>query len=248
MGAFQDHFASAADSYQANRPRYPPPLFDFLAEASPRRETAWDCATGSGQAAEELEHRFAHVVATDASLGQLARAPRPSTIRFAAAAAEAAPLRAACTDLVTVAQALHWFRLETFYAEVRRVLRPRGLFAVWTYDLLNVTPAVDREVRHFHDEVVGLYWPDPRQYVNTRYAALPFPFERLAVPELSMTARWSVDRLLGYIASWSAVAHFRKAHGVDPVAELEPRLRRAWGGAQERVARWPLTVLATRLP
>jgi SAM-dependent methyltransferase len=248
MGAFQDHFASAAEAYRANRPRYPSALFDFLAEAAPRRGTAWDCATGSGQAAEELGQRFARVVATDASLGQLARAPRGSRVRFAAATAEAAPVADGCVDLVTVAQALHWFQLEPFYAEVRRVLRPGGLLAVWTYNLLSVTPAVDREVRHVHDEVVGPYWPDPRQYVNTSYATLPFPFERLAVPELAMEARWSVDRLLGYIASWSAVHHYRKACGADPVAELEPRLRRAWGEAEEREARWPLTVLATRLP
>lgn len=248
MGAFQDHFASAAAAYQANRPRYPPALFDFLAETAPGRGTAWDCATGSGQAAEELERRFAQVVATDASLGQIARAPRESSVCFAAAAAEAAPLADRSVDLVTVAQALHWFDLEPFYAEVRRVLRPGGLLAVWTYNLLSITPAVDREVRRVHDEVVGPYWPDPRQYVNTSYATLPFPFERLAVPELAMEARWSVDRLLGYIASWSAVHHYRKARRTDPVAELEPQLRNAWGEAAEREARWPLTVLATRLP
>ena len=68
---FKDHFSAHADAYARYRPDYPPALFAWLAEIAPARGRAWDCATGSGQAAVALAEHFAEVVATDASEKQV---------------------------------------------------------------------------------------------------------------------------------------------------------------------------------
>ena len=49
--SFKDHFSGHASAYAAFRPSYPPELFEQLAALNTRRERAWDCATGNGQAA-----------------------------------------------------------------------------------------------------------------------------------------------------------------------------------------------------
>jgi len=130
---FRDHFSGVAADYAAYRPQYPAALFDWLASVSPRCELAWDCACGSGQASLPLASRFALVAASDASAIQVATATASENIRYLVAAAETAPLADGTVDLVTVAQALHWFVGDEFFAEVRRVGRPGGVFAAWTY-------------------------------------------------------------------------------------------------------------------
>lgn len=239
--SFVDHFGGHADAYQRFRPAYPDALFDLLADRAPRHDLAWDAGTGSGQAAAALETRFARVLGTDASLDQLRAGSRR---RVAAATAEAPPLAARSVDLVTIAQALHWFDLETFYAAVRRVLRPGGLIAAWTYALPSVSPEVDAHIVRFHDDIVGPYWPARRRHVIRGYRDLPFPFARHPTPQLAVEADWPLAALLGYLGTWSAAQRFRHATGGDPLDTVRRDLERAWGGADttSRV-RWPLTLL-----
>jgi len=74
MATFRDHFSGHAGSYARWRPGYPRELFEWVASLGGRCRTAWDCATGNGQAAGALAASFDRVVATDASLDQVARA------------------------------------------------------------------------------------------------------------------------------------------------------------------------------
>ena len=247
MRASGDHFSDAADDYSRHRPRYPAELFDYLAGEAPGRALAWDCATGSGQAAEPLAERFERVIGTDVSLAQLRRRPRRARARYVGALAEAAPLADGSVDLVTVSQALHWFDFERFFSEARRVLVPAGLVAAWSYDLLRVDAAVDALVDHVYTEVVGPYWLPERRHVVSGYATIPFPFEPLTPPPFRMSARWSRDRLVGYVATWSATGRYRKARGEDPVPAFERRLEDVWPRREEvREVTWNLTVLAGR--
>ena len=142
---FKDYFSNHAIAYAQFRPRYPRALFSYLAEVAPARETAWDCATGNGQTAHALTEHFAHVIATDGSQEQLNQATPHERITYRRATAEDSGLDAASSDLVTVSQALHWFDFDAFYREARRVLRPSGVWAVWSYDLLRVTPEIDAD-------------------------------------------------------------------------------------------------------
>lgn len=238
---FPDHFSALAEGYARHRPGYPAALFDWLAARAPGRALAWDCATGSGQAALGLAGHFDRVVATDASADQLRRAAAHPRVHYAAAAAEAAPLAGGALDLLTVAQAAHWFDLDRFYAEARRVLRPGGVLALWTYDLLAIDPAVDAVFGRFYRDAVGPWWPPERRHVESGYRELPFPFPELAPPALEMTAEWRLADLLGYLGTWSAVKRCREATGRDPLAGVAGPLGEAWGEPETpRPVRWPL--------
>jgi SAM-dependent methyltransferase len=240
--SFPDHFSALASAYGEFRPAYPDALFEHLAQLAPARELAFDCATGNGQAAAPLAARFRHVIASDASAAQLAEARPMTNLSLCVASAERLPLAAGSVDLVTVAQALHWFRLPEFFTEVRRVLRERGVLAVWTYHLFSVTPTIDNLVRHFNREVVGPYWPAQRRLVEQAYSDIDFPFADLHTAAVPMSVSWSVDHLLAYLGTWSAVAQYRRQRGDDPLVDFGAALRAAWGEPAQREVRFPLTV------
>lgn len=250
QGAFADHFSGVAATYAGFRPTYPPALFAWLARQTPGRQLAWDCAAGSGQASIDLAGHFDHVVATDASAEQIAAAAPHPRIAYRVAPAEASGLADASVDLITVAQALHWFDLDRFYAEARRVLKPSGILAVWTYGVLVLDDArLDERVQVFYRDTVGPYWPPERHHVATGYRELSFPFAEIAVPPVHMETRWTLPQLLGYLRSWSATARYVAAHGSDPVAALAAELAPLWGEpAQARAMAWPLSVRVGRKP
>lgn len=241
MTGFKDHFSVNAGGYAAHRPHYPDALFAWLAARCPRQDLAWDCATGSGQAARGLAAHFPRVIATDASAEQIANAVPCAGVEFRVAPAEASGLDAAGVDLVTVAQAAHWFDLPRFHAEVRRVLRPGGAIALWGYERLELEPEVSRLVGHFYHRDLDGFWPPERHHVEAAYRELPFPFAEEATAEFAMTARWDLHDLLGYLSTWSAVKNYRQARGRDPIPELGERLARVWGSPDTRKdIKWPL--------
>ncbi len=181
---FKDHFSDQSGDYLRYRPSYPDALFAYLAEISPTRHLAWDCATGSGQAAQGLSAHFEKVIATDASAAQIDSAIPTANVHYRVASAESSGLPDHSVDLVTVAQALHWLDLERFYDEVRRVLKPGGLLAVWSYNLLRTDSAIDAQVDAFYSRTVGPYWPPERRWIENGYRDLPFPFPEMAPPRL----------------------------------------------------------------
>jgi len=248
--AFSDHFAGVATHYASHRPSYPDALFSWLASQLAGRRLAWDCATGSGQAAVALADHFDEVLATDASSSQIEAAkPWPGVV-YRVAPADDSGLAPQSVDLVTVAQALHWFDLERFYAEVRRVLKPGGLLAVWTYGVFRLEGGdagqLQELLNRFYWQTVGPYWPAERRHVENGYAKLHFPFGELATPSFAMQVYWSLDDLAGYLRSWSATSRYRELVGVDPVAELTGLLAPLWGAAPRQVS-WPLSLKVGRL-
>ncbi len=248
MGSsFKDHFSGHAALYSRYRPTYPAALFDFLANATPVRALAWDCATGGGQAAVALAEKFDRVIATDASVQQINEAKPHPKIEYRVAPAEAGGLESASVDLLTVAQALHWFDLGKFYSEAQRALKPGGVLAVWSYNLLSITPALDALVSHFYSETVGPFWPPERRLVEQGYGALPFPFGEIKAPCFAMQAEWSLADFAGYLGTWSSVWRYMDANGVDPVAALLPALQEKWGDPElSRRVSWPLELRAGR--
>lgn len=245
---FQDHFAPVAGSYADYRPTYPPALFQWLASLVERHALAWDCACGSGQASVDLAEHFERIVATDASAAQIQGAIPHPRIDYRVAPAESSGLPDASADLVTVAQALHWFNLTEFYAEVRRVLHPGGVLAVWTYGVLQVEgDDIDALVQNFYHHIVGPYWPPERAHVEDGYRSLPFPFTQIEAPALAMQALWTLPQLLGYFRSWSATGRYLAQKGQDPMAVLEKQLAPLWGhSGQPRLIRWPLSLRVGR--
>jgi SAM-dependent methyltransferase len=244
---FADHFSAHASDYARYRPTYPPQLFDWIAASAPGRGAAWDCGCGNGQATIPLAERFDVVFATDPSAEQIAQAPAHPRISWRVAPAEASGLDAASVDVVTVAQALHWFDLPRFWSEVRRVVRPGGSIVVWSYGIAFFDDAeATRILRHFHDDVMGSYWPIERGHVEAGYQSLDFPFGRLTAPAIGLDALWTVERMTGYLQTWSATRRYIKANGTDPVPAFMDTLRAWWGGGGREV-HWPLTILAGRV-
>jgi SAM-dependent methyltransferase len=239
--SFKDHFSGHASDYARYRPLYPEALFQFLASAVPGHALAWDCGTGSGQAALALAGHFTRVIATDPSDAQMANAPSHARVEYVHTECRLPGVNAAAVDLVSVAQALHWFDLEAFYAEVRRVLRPEGVIAAWCYSLPRVSPAMDPLLRRYHQEVIGPYWPPERRAVDTGYADLSFPFKESTAPEFSIQADWPLDELTGYLGTWSSSKCYREARGSDPIAVVYTAFCEAWGDPSiKRTVTWPI--------
>jgi SAM-dependent methyltransferase len=244
---FKDHFSARAAEYARHRPGYPPALFDWLAGLVERRGVAWDCATGNGQAAVGLAGHFRRVVATDLSPQQLAQAARHPRIIYCLSAAERSALASAAVDLTTVGQAIHWFDFDAFYAEVRRVSRPGAVIAVWTYHRLEAAPEVYAALTRFRARV-GNHWPPERKWVEERYRTLPFPFAEIDAPVFTHEEDWDLQRLTGYLGTWSASSGYRAATGRDPVEEAREEMAAAWGDpARARRLRWPLHLRVGRV-
>jgi ubiquinone/menaquinone biosynthesis C-methylase UbiE len=194
-----------------------------------------------------LAEHFAEVVATDASADQIANATPHPGVSYRVAPAEDSGLDDASVDLVTVAQAVHWFDQERFFDEVKRVSVRGGAVAVWAYDLFDLDGPAGAVVARFHARVAP-YWPPERALVARRYADLLFPFEEIPVQPVTMAAAWDLERVLGYLSTWSAVKGFTKATGRDPIPDLVPLLSAAWGDAEsEKIVRWPLVLRAGRI-
>jgi SAM-dependent methyltransferase len=244
---FSDHFSRDSSSYAQFRPRYPAALFDWVAGLAPSRRLAWDCATGNGQAATHLAAYFDCVIASDPSRGQLRAATRVSRVHYVAALGESSALAAGRVNLVTVAQAYHWLDHPRFFGELDRVIAPGGILAVWFYGNLRMTPALDAALAGFYDGTVGPYWPPERVHVDTGYRRLPLPIDEALAPGFAIEADLTLQQLLGYIRSWSAVGRFVAQRGYNPVDAFGAELAPIWGDldSTHRVV-WPLTVRAGR--
>jgi len=237
---FKDHFSKQAAGYAKFRPRYPQKLFDYLRSIAPSRQLAWDCGTGNGQAAVGLASLFDRVIATDASEKQIASAQSHKIVEYRAAPAENSGIESETLDLIMVAQALHWFDLDRFYAEAQRVLKLDGVLAASAYNLLQIEPAIDEIVNRYYYEVVGPFWPPERKLVE-QFSDLPFPFQEIDPSKFEMTAQWNLDHLLGYLQTWSSTQRFIAANKRDPLEAIADDLRAAWGDpGQMRKVVWPL--------
>ncbi|MDH4557685.1 class I SAM-dependent methyltransferase [Pseudomonas sp. BN417] len=240
---FKDHFSSGSANYAAHRPTYPIALVDELAAVSPGHGLALDCGCGTGQLSVLLAERFDRVVATDASAAQVESAQPHDGVTYRAALAEDSGLPDASVDLITVAQAAHWLDLDKFYDEVRRIARPNAVVALITYGVLHVEGPVDPLVQRFYCETIGPYWPAERRHVEEGYRSLPFPFQERQLPRLAIEVWWTLEDLLGYVNTWSAVKAAEKALGANPAVSLAAEIREVWGDPQvRRRVTWPLSL------
>lgn len=238
---FKDHFSKQAADYAKFRPHYPPKLFDYLASLAPGHDYAWDCATGNGQAAIGLATHFQRVIATDASAQQIENAERHDSVFYSVAPAENSGIKSDSIDLIMVAQALHWFDLDAFFNEARRVLKRGGILAVSSYNFLEVAPEIDRIVKKFYRQTTGPFWPPERELVENDYASIEFPFPELPPVQFEMIAHWNLHQLLGYLRTWSATQKFIAAKKFDPVEPLAKELAAHWKNVDEtRAVKWPL--------
>lgn len=234
-------FSRQAALYAEFRPDYPANLFQFLAEVTPRHERAWDCATGNGQAALPLAEIFDFVVATDSSLKQLEHARPHARVSYAGSRAEEAPFPDESIDLITVAQAMHWLDPEKFFREAKRILRPDGVVAFWGYGFQQIQdPVLDDILVRFNADVLKGYWPKGREILDNGFKDVSFPFREIDTPPIELSRDWTLNELLGYVRSWSAVNRYLARNSSDPVTKLEADLAQSWPpGSRQQIA-WPV--------
>jgi len=239
--SFMDQFSERSLEYARARPGYPPALFSALAGLAPGGELAWDAGTGNGQAAIGLARHFIKVLATDASAAQLAEARADARVTYRQAREGESGLPSRSADLITVAQAAHWFDLDAFYVEAFQVLRPGGVLALWCYGLCQITPEIDAVMKRFYTKTLSPWWPPERRHVEAGYRTLSFPLPELSFPQAEMLHRWTLTEVIDYVGTWSAVAGYRKGRGADPLPPLAEDLRALWGEPDtRREVRWPL--------
>jgi SAM-dependent methyltransferase len=241
--SFKDHFSKQAADYARFRPRYPREMFKYLGTVARSRALAWDCATGNGQAAVQLTEVFDRIIATDASEKQIANAEPHERVEYRVASGEESGLESSTIGLIMVAQALHWFDLDRFYAEVKRLLKPGGIFAASAYKFFHIVPAIDEVVNNrYYRKVVGPFWPPERTLIE-KFEQLPFPFPETETPRFEMSVHWKLEHLIGYLRTWSATQRFIAANRRDPLEEIAAELGAAWGDAKQlRRVIWPLTL------
>jgi SAM-dependent methyltransferase len=243
----KDHFSQRPDQYAKYRPAYPPAVFAYLGSLVASKECAWDCGTGNGQAAYELAKTFAQVFATDISQAQLDQAPPAPNLTYSCQPAEATNFGPQQFDLVVVAQAIHWFDFAKFYAEVRRTARPGALLCVLGYGRLEIDDAINRLIDDFYHQTIGRYWDKERRYIDELYQTIPFPFAEIEPPRFANQYSWSLDHLVGYLNTWSAVKQFAAQQHFNPVDMLRTQLADWWGDAPERLVNFPLLLRVGRV-
>jgi len=246
--------------YAAFRPTYPLALFKNLASMCPSRQIAWDVACGTGQATSSLGSLFEKVIGTDLAQSQLDHSIKGDNIFYYKCSAEAdhkeieekLNVQRNSIDLITVAQALHWFNLDSFYSTIRHFLKPEGVLAVWTYTWPTITdsPDLTRLLHEMANGILGPYWAPERKIVDNQYRDVPFPFTSVVTaieePYMTMDVTWTLDGMFGYIRSWSAYNTAIKVLPDDPLEQVREQIISAWGDIPERSVRFPIFLLAGR--
>ncbi|WNJ17853.1 class I SAM-dependent methyltransferase [Pontibacter sp. G13] len=239
-----DRFSDASQDYRKYRPVYPDSLFEEVLQWVPFRGNAWDCGTGNGQVASVLAKSFKWVDATDLSEAQLAQATQMDNVRYQVARSEQTPFRDHQFDLITVAQAVHWFDIEAFEREINRVAKPGAVLAIWGYGLLRVSAEIDHFIGSFYRDIIGPYWDPQRSHIDDGYSRIRFGFRRIGTfRQHQIQVRWSFSELLGYLNSWSSVKKAKKLHPTwDPVSELSKEIKPFWSPNSHKPISFPIFV------
>ena len=247
MKEVKDIFSTQAATYASYRPVYPSELFEFILEQVDTPGIAWDCGTGNGQVANVLSSYIQKVHATDISAKQIEHAVSKNTIVYEVQRAEHTSFSDNYFDLITIGTALHWFDFETFYKEVKRVAKNDAIIAAWAYAPFRSTPAIDAVLDNFYFNIIHDYWDAERKYVDEEYKTIPFPFEEIQAPEIHISANWTNEQFIGFLNSWSAVQHYIKKNGINPVSLIEHDVRAAWKDGELITIHFPLFIRMGRI-
>lgn len=237
----KDLFSTQADTYARYRPTYPQELYDHIFQFVSNRQSAWDCATGNGQAASILSDYFTTVEATDVSEAQLKNAAQKPNIHYQISAAEQTPFADDSFDLITVATAYHWLDWTAFKAEATRVGKRDCVMAVWAYNLVRCADEkIAQAIDDFYHNTMYPYWDGERRHVEQAYKTVAFDYEPLPSKEFTHTVRWRREDLLGYISSWSALKNYTRLNQHSPLPIAEEKIKSAWPTGDEKEFWFPL--------
>jgi SAM-dependent methyltransferase len=234
MPDFKDYFSTKSAQYAKHRPHYPIELYSYLSGLTPCHNLAWDCGTGNGQAALGLSPFYSKVIATDPSVQQIQNAILKENIDYRIEKAEQTSIPSKSVDLITIANALHWFDFDSFYEEVNRVLKLNGIIAAWCYGLPQIDPDVDHLLKHFHEVILNDYWLYENRLVEQEYKTIPFPFPKIESPEFTTTKELAPLEFIDFINTWSAVQRYLQTNGINPTNELSDNMLPIWKDVNSR--------------
>ncbi len=204
-----------------------------LAQRSPDLSLAWDSGTGSGQAAVQLATHFDNVYATEPSQQQIDNAQPHPNVKYAVERAENPSLSDDSVSLAVAAQALHWYDLPRYFNEVRRVLKPGGLLAVFGYDWFFINEKIDAVVEKAILAPLRPHWAENNQLLWDGYRTIKFPDDfpehELALPPFAIHLRWSLEDLLAYVQTWSAARKFIDVGNPNFFSQVRAQLAEVWG-------------------
>lgn len=236
----KDNFSKQSKLYSQFRPGYPKELYDFLLPLVPEKKAAWDCGTGNGQVAGELANHFEKVFATDISENQIKNAVRKNNIFYKVESTENTSFEDNQFDLITIAQAIHWFDFDRFYREVNRTLKPNGIIAAIGYQIMSIDDETDKIIRDFYENTTGPYWDKERRYIDENYLTIPFPFKEIETPKLHSVYEWNIDQLIGFLNTWSAVQHYITKNKSNPVDTIIGELKKCWRSNPTKTVVFPI--------
>ena len=241
MESPKDKFSSQSSTYKKFRPTYPDELYDAILKTVKSRNECWDCGTGNGQVAVELSKHFKKVYATDLSQKQIDNAEKRENIVYSVGTAEKTEFEDNKFDLITAAQAAHWFNMEAFNAEMRRVCKNSGIVSVWGYGLLRINDPINKLIDKFYNDIIGPYWDAERRHIENEYNSLNFDFDELNTPKnLFIKIRWTLREFEGYLNSWSSVQNYKELKKENPVTWMMDNLKKLWGENVQKEVRFPI--------
>lgn len=248
MKTYKDNFSKQAKVYAQFRPTYPRELFKFLIGLTDEHKLAWDSGTGNGQTAVNLVDYYEKVYATDPSREQIKNAiPHHRIIYRVENSENPSAIEDNSVDLITVAQAIHWFDFEKFYTQVKRVLKPNGIIAVWAYGIPTINESIDIIIKNFHDNVVGEFWLPENKLIEKEYATIPFPFEEIKTPDFFIKKQATLSELIGHLRSWSATQKYIDNYNDNPMDPLMQKLQEHWNNIKKEIT-WKLILKVGKLP
>jgi SAM-dependent methyltransferase/DNA-binding MarR family transcriptional regulator len=242
-----NYFDIGGEHYARFRPAYPPELATSMAALVSTTELALDVGCGNGQLTSLLGPHFQHVVGIDPSESQLDHAELADNLTYLPHSAENIGLPDNSVDLIVVAQAAHWFDLDRFYSEARRVARKDAVIALVSYGVPYVSAPVNAVFQRGYWQDIHEFWPPERAHVETGYADLYFPFTSIDFPDFSCHAEMTVEQFIGYIRTWSAYPGDGGDGGQKKFDNFFNTLRVAWPENQSQDVFWPISVRAARV-
>ncbi len=227
------HFDKCSDFYKAGRPGYPEELFGYLHSLCEDHELAWDAGCGTGQATVALAKYFRRVIGTDISHSQIGNAEKHERVEYSVQPAEKTDIEEGSVDLVTVATALHWFEHHRFWREVKRVLKPEGVFAAWGYSWFKIDEKLDHTLKKVLLEKIEPFWPEKNKLLWDGYRGLEIPLEKISGPTYRLILNWNFRQLFQYLESWSAVDKAKSEYGSQFIEKVKEDVLSAWGDEEE---------------
>jgi SAM-dependent methyltransferase len=182
---------------------------------------------------------FKKVIAFDQSAAQLKHAQPQAKVEYLQGDAYNIPCESSAADLVAVAQAAHWFRMQEFLGSVHRVLRPGGTFALAGYGVCRINHEPAQYVfekyyaslgSHLEPGTPGCYWDCDRRLLDTGHANLRFPKHMFSEEVRLMFEEHrelTLEEFEGYLLTWSAYRTHKVQHAEQPdiVASVVQQLR-----------------------